>query len=66
MIAASDVEEGEYSALVSKIKQIQEVLDNHVNSAEQEKEQVKSLVSNMSHQLKTALSEYFSLCRNLK
>ena len=38
MIAASDVEEGEYSALVSKIKQIQEVLDNHVNSAEQEKE----------------------------
>ena len=40
MIAASDVEEGEYSALVSKIKQIQEVLDNHVNSAEQEKEQV--------------------------
>ena len=36
MIAASDVEEGEYSALVSKIKQIQEVLDNHVNSAEQE------------------------------
>lgn len=51
MIAASDVEEGEYSALVSKIKQIQEVLDNHVNSAEQEKEQVKSLVSNMSHQL---------------
>ena len=48
MIAASDVEEGEYSALVSKIKQIQEVLDNHVNSAE------------------NALSEYFSLCRNLK
>ena len=56
MIAASDVEEGEYSALVSKIKQIQEVLDNHVNSAEQEKEQVKSLVYNMSHQLKTPLA----------
>ena len=56
MIAASDVEEGEYSALVSKIKQIQEVLDNHVNSAEQEKEQVKSLISNMSHQLKTPLA----------
>ena len=45
MIAVSDVEEGEYSALVSKIRQIQDVLDNHVNSAEQEKEQVKSLVS---------------------
>ena len=56
MIAASDVEEGEYSALVSKIKQILEVLDNHVNSAEQEKEQVKSLVSNMTHQLKTPLA----------
>ncbi len=40
-------------------------VDNHVNSAEQEKEQVKSLVSNMSHQLKP-LAEYFSLCRNLK
>ncbi len=46
----------EISALVSKIKQIQEVLDNHVNSAEQEKEQVKSLVSDMSHQLKTPLA----------
>lgn len=56
MIAASDVEEGEYSALVSKIKQIQDVLDNHANSAEHEKEQVKSLVSNMSHQLKTPLA----------
>lgn len=56
MIVDSDLEEGEYSALVSKIKQIQEVLDNHVNSAEQEKQQVKSLVSNMSHQLKTPLA----------
>lgn len=56
MIVDSDLEEGEYSALVSKIKQIQEVLDSHVNSAEQEKEQVKSLVSNMSHQLKTPLA----------
>ena len=56
MIAASDVEEGEYSALVSKIKQIQEVLGKHANRVEQEKEQVKSLVSNMSHQLKTPLA----------
>lgn len=56
MIAASDVEEGEYSALVSKIKQIQDVLSNHASSAEKEKEQVKSLVSNMSHQLKTPLA----------
>ena len=56
MIVYSDVEEGEYSALISKIKQIQEVLGNHAQSAEREKEQVKSLVSNMSHQLKTPLA----------
>ena len=52
----SDVKEGEYSALVSKINQIQRVLDNHAKSAEKEKEQVKSLVSDMSHQLKTPLA----------
>lgn len=56
MIVDSDLEEGEYSALVCKIKQIQEVLGNHASSAEQEKEQVKSLVFNMSHQLKTPLA----------
>ena len=56
MIVSSDLEEGEYSALVSKIKQIQEVLGKHANRVEQEKEQVKSLVSNMSHQLKTPLA----------
>lgn len=56
IILDSDVKEGEYSALVSKIKQIQEVLENHARSVETEKEQVKSLVSNMSHQLKTPLA----------
>lgn len=56
IILDSDIKEGEYSALVSKIKQIQEVLENHARSAETEKEQVKSLVSNMSHQLKTPLA----------
>ena len=55
-VAYSDVEEGEYSALISKIRQIQEVLGNHARDAEKEKEQVKSLVSNMSHQLKTPLA----------
>lgn len=54
--AYSDVEEGEYSALTGKIMQIQEVLMNHTKSARKEKEQVKSLVSNMSHQLKTPLA----------
>ncbi|MFQ6808822.1 MAG: sensor histidine kinase [Blautia sp.] len=56
VIVDSDIKEGEYSALVSKIKKIQEVLENHARSAEIEKEQVKSLVSNMSHQLKTPLA----------
>lgn len=56
MIVYSEVEEGEFSALVSKIKQIQEVLENRAKSADSEKEQVKSLVSNMSHQLKTPLA----------
>lgn len=55
-IVYSDVEEGEFSALVSKMKQIQEVLGSYVQNAEAEKEQVKSLVSNMSHQLKTPLA----------
>ncbi|MBS5398583.1 MAG: HAMP domain-containing histidine kinase [Lachnospiraceae bacterium] len=55
-IVHSEVEEGEFSALVSKIRQIQEVLENRARSADNEKEQVKSLVSNMSHQLKTPLA----------
>ena len=56
IILDSDIKEGEYSALVSKMKQIKEVLESHARSAEAEKEQVKSLVSNMSHQLKTPLA----------
>lgn len=55
-ISYSEVEEGEFSALVSKIKRIQQMLGRQVERAEEEKEQVKSLVSNMSHQLKTPLA----------
>lgn len=55
-ISDSDVKEGEYSALVGKIRHLQEVLESHVQSAQEEKNQVKSLVSNMSHQLKTPLA----------
>ena len=55
-ITLSDVQEGELSALVNKINRIQEVLGKQVELAESEKEQVKSLVSNMSHQLKTPLA----------
>lgn len=55
-IEISDVKEGELSALVNKINRIQEVLGKQIEKAEKEKEQVKSLVSNMSHQLKTPLA----------
>lgn len=55
-IEISDVKEGELSALVHKIHRIQEVLGKQIEKAEEEKEQVKSLVSNMSHQLKTPLA----------
>ena len=55
-IELSDVQEGEQSALVNKMNRIQEVLGKQVELAETEKEQVKSLVSNMSHQLKTPLA----------
>lgn len=41
-IVYSDMEEGEFSALVSKMKQIQDVLGSHVQDAEKEKEQVES------------------------
>ena len=55
-ITLSDVQEGDLSALVNKINRIQKVLGKQVELAETEKEQVKSLVFNMSHQLKTPLA----------
>lgn len=56
MIETSAVQEGEISALASKMIRVQEKLEYELNSAQEEKEQVKSLISNMSHQLKTPLS----------
>lgn len=55
-ICRSDVKEGELSALASKINRIQEVMTRQVEKSDEEKEQVKSLVSNLSHQLKTPLT----------
>lgn len=52
----SQVKEGEFSALASKLGRIQQMMAGQVERAEEEKEQVKSLVSNMSHQLKTPLA----------
>lgn len=55
-IKRSDLEEGNLSALAGKAKRIQEHLLLEIEQAEQEKEQVKQLIANMSHQLKTPLA----------
>lgn len=55
-IPYSSLREGNFSALAGKIERIQNVLEKQVSLAQEEKEQVKSLVSNMSHQLKTPLA----------
>lgn len=55
-IKHSDLEEGKLSALAGKAKRIQEHLLLEIEQANQEKEQVKQLIANMSHQLKTPLA----------
>ncbi len=52
----SELLEGEFSALVGKLKRIRQMAEQQVERAGEEKEQVKSLVSDMSHQLKTPLA----------
>lgn len=55
-ISFSDIREGELSALASKAIRVQEKMEREIHQAREEKEQVKSLISNMSHQLKTPLA----------
>lgn len=55
-ISVSDLKEGSSSALAGKAIRIQEKMEHDVSLAQGEKEQVKSLISNMSHQLKTPLA----------
>lgn len=55
-IKDSELKEGEYSAFVSKMARIKEVLERQAENAEEEKEQVKRLISHISHQLKTPLA----------
>ena len=50
-IGISDIREGGLSALAGKMIRVQETLEYEVDQAQKEKEQVKSLISNMSHQL---------------
>ena len=50
-ITQSALREGEKSALAGKMLRLQEKLDLEISHAQMEKEQVKSLISNMSHPL---------------
>lgn len=55
-ISQSGIREGQISALADKASRIQETLETELSHASGEKEQVKQLISNMSHQLKTPLT----------
>lgn len=55
-VRLSGFREGGFSSLENKAVQVQEAFEYELCQAAAEKEQVKSLVSNMSHQLKTPLS----------
>lgn len=55
-VTMTDLTEGEVSVLSGKAKRIQEKMQAEIGGAKGEKEQVKSLISNMSHQLKTPLA----------
>lgn len=55
-VGISGFKESGFSALENKALQVQEAFEYELCHAAAEKEQVKSLVSNMSHQLKTPLS----------
>ena len=55
-IEISGLEEGRLSALAAKCLRVQEKLNLEIGRAQEEKEQVKQLISDMSHQLKTPLA----------
>lgn len=55
-ISQSDILEGKISALANKAMRVQEKLQYEINQANKEKEQIKELISDMSHQLKTPLA----------
>lgn len=55
-IDVSDLDEGELSLFANRMIRIQDKLNIEISKAEDEKEQVKQLISNMSHQLKTPIA----------
>lgn len=55
-VSFSETREGELSALAHKACRIAEKTEREINGAQAEKEQVKRLITHMSHQLKTPLA----------
>lgn len=55
-IAEVPFNESEFSLLSNQLKAISNKLDFEISRADSEKEQIKQLISNMSHQLKTPLA----------
>lgn len=55
-VSFSETQEGRLSALAHKVCRIAEKTEREINGAQVEKEQVKRLISHMSHQLKTPLA----------
>lgn len=55
-VSFPQMREGELSALAHKACRIAEKTEREIHGAQEEKEQVKRLISNMSHQLKTPLA----------
>ena len=55
-VNVSDLSEGELSLFAIRVDRISEKLQVEIGRADEEKEQIKQLVSNISHQLKTPLA----------
>lgn len=58
-ITKSDIEEGRMSAVVNKMKRIQEIFNQQVSVIEKEKKQIQETISDMSHQVKTPMANLF-------
>lgn len=56
LLSQNDLKEGQLSVLSNKLLRIHDKMNIEISHAEQEREQVKGLISNMSHQLKTPLA----------
>jgi signal transduction histidine kinase len=65
-IEATDVEDTRESKLISQLKQLIMITDHEAKSAKEEREAVTTLISDLSHQLKTPLSNITMFTELLK